>query len=152
MLVDDLGRRYDARFVATNDVHYINKEDARLQDIMLAIQTGCLLSDPNRMRMTRPVLLPAQPAGDGAPVRKRARSDQQHPADRRALQPGPGLQGLPPAEFDVPEGYTPEPTCAAVRSRPAAPLRRRASDPVVRQRLDYELGVIITRWASTPTS
>ena len=36
----DLGRRYDARFVATNDVHYVDQEDARLQDIMLAIQTG----------------------------------------------------------------------------------------------------------------
>ena len=47
-----LGRRYDSHFVATNDVHYIDQEDARLQDIMLAIQTGCLLSDPNRMRMT----------------------------------------------------------------------------------------------------
>src|SRR5690606_39207328 len=47
-----LGRRYDARFVATNDVHYVDKEDARLQDVMLAIQTGCLLTDPNRMRMT----------------------------------------------------------------------------------------------------
>ena len=48
----ELGRRYDAHFVATNDVHYIDPEDARLQDIMLAIQTGCLLTDPNRMRMT----------------------------------------------------------------------------------------------------
>ena len=41
-----------SNFVATNDVHYINPEDARLQDILLAIQTGTLLSDPNRMRMT----------------------------------------------------------------------------------------------------
>ena len=48
----DLGQRYDARYVATNDVHYIDKEDARLQDILLAVQTGCLLSDPNRMRMS----------------------------------------------------------------------------------------------------
>src|SRR5512138_2984112 len=53
MLID-LGRRYQAKFVATNDVHYINKDDARLQDILLAIQTGCVLSDPNRMRMTDP--------------------------------------------------------------------------------------------------
>jgi len=35
-----LGRRYEASFVATNDVHYIEQEDARLQDILLAIQTG----------------------------------------------------------------------------------------------------------------
>ena len=48
----DLGRRYDARFVATNDVHYVKPEDARLQDILLAIQTGSVLSDPKRMRMT----------------------------------------------------------------------------------------------------
>ena len=51
MLVD-LGRHYQSRFVATNDVHYIDKEDSRLQDILLAIQTGSLLSDQNRMRMS----------------------------------------------------------------------------------------------------
>lgn len=32
-----LGRRYDARFVATNDVHYVDQDDSRLQDILLAI-------------------------------------------------------------------------------------------------------------------
>ncbi len=47
----DLGNRYQARYVATNDVHYVDQSDARLQDILLAIQTGCVLSDPNRMRM-----------------------------------------------------------------------------------------------------
>jgi len=31
--------RYSAHYVATNDVHYINPEDAKLQDILLAIQT-----------------------------------------------------------------------------------------------------------------
>jgi DNA polymerase-3 subunit alpha len=48
----DLGKRYNLQAIATNDVHYINRSDARLQDIMLCIQTGSLLSDPNRMRMT----------------------------------------------------------------------------------------------------
>ncbi len=48
----DLGPHYNARFVATNDAHYINPEDAKYQDILLAIQTGALLSDPDRMRMT----------------------------------------------------------------------------------------------------
>ena len=33
-------------------MHYVKPSDARLQDILLAIQTGSLLSDPNRMRMT----------------------------------------------------------------------------------------------------
>jgi DNA polymerase-3 subunit alpha len=48
----EMGPRYQAKFVATNDVHYVDAGDARYQDILLAIQTGSLLTDPNRMRMT----------------------------------------------------------------------------------------------------
>ena len=48
----DMGNHYQARYIATNDVHYINPSDARLQDILLCIQTGSVLSEPNRMRMT----------------------------------------------------------------------------------------------------
>ena len=48
----ELGLRYQARYIATNDVHYIEPEDARYQDILLAIQTGSLLTDPNRFRMS----------------------------------------------------------------------------------------------------
>lgn len=48
----EIGPRYQANYVATNDVHYIDPGDAKLQDILLAVQTGSLLSDPNRMRMT----------------------------------------------------------------------------------------------------
>ena len=46
-----MGERYQARYVATNDVHYVDREESKLQDILLAIQTGAVLSDPNRMRM-----------------------------------------------------------------------------------------------------
>ncbi len=37
--------------IATNDVHYLNPEDAEMQDIMLCIQTGKTIDDPDRMRM-----------------------------------------------------------------------------------------------------
>ncbi len=47
----NLGEQFQVPFVAANDVHYINPEDARYQDILLAIQTGSLIADPNRMRM-----------------------------------------------------------------------------------------------------
>jgi DNA polymerase-3 subunit alpha len=50
----DLGAHYGAQFIATNDVHYINPQDAELQDILLCIQTGSIRSDPDRMRMTDP--------------------------------------------------------------------------------------------------
>lgn len=36
--------------VATNDVHYIDKEDAKSHDILMCIQTGKTVEDPNRRR------------------------------------------------------------------------------------------------------
>ncbi len=40
--------------VATNDSHYLRKEDARAHEILLCIQTGKTMSDPNRMRFEHP--------------------------------------------------------------------------------------------------
>jgi DNA polymerase-3 subunit alpha len=40
--------------VATNDSHYMRKSDARAHEILLCIQTGKTMSDPNRMRFTVP--------------------------------------------------------------------------------------------------
>ena len=37
-------------FVATNDVHYVNREDAEAHDILLCIQTATSIDDENRMR------------------------------------------------------------------------------------------------------
>src|SRR4030065_757119 len=36
----ELGPRFQARYVATNDVHYVDPSDAELQDVLLCIQTG----------------------------------------------------------------------------------------------------------------
>ena len=36
--------------VATNDVHYVNREDAKAQEILLCIQTGKTVNDADRMR------------------------------------------------------------------------------------------------------
>ena len=36
--------------VATNDAHYLRKEDARTQDVLMCIQMGKLVDEPNRMR------------------------------------------------------------------------------------------------------
>jgi DNA polymerase-3 subunit alpha len=40
--------------VATNDSHYLRKDDARAHEILLCIQTGKMLNDPNRMRWNTP--------------------------------------------------------------------------------------------------
>lgn len=46
-----LARKLDLPLVATNDVHYLNPEDAPAQDALLCVQTRKLISDPNRMSM-----------------------------------------------------------------------------------------------------
>ncbi|MBP9815980.1 DNA polymerase III subunit alpha [Candidatus Woesebacteria bacterium] len=43
-----LSRKYNIPLVATNDVHYVNKEDAYAQDVLLCIQTGHTVYEENR--------------------------------------------------------------------------------------------------------
>lgn len=45
-----LSRELGIPLIATNDAHYIDKEDARAQDAIVCIQTGKLTSDVNRLR------------------------------------------------------------------------------------------------------
>ena len=45
-----LSRETGIPTVATNDAHYISREDARAHEALLCIQTGKTLADPNRMR------------------------------------------------------------------------------------------------------
>ncbi len=45
-----LARELDAPLVATNDAHYVKKEDAGIQDALLCINSGSRLSDPDRFQ------------------------------------------------------------------------------------------------------
>jgi DNA polymerase-3 subunit alpha len=46
-----LGRELNVGLVATNDVHYIQREDAAAHEVLLCIQTSTTMDDPNHMRM-----------------------------------------------------------------------------------------------------
>ena len=45
-----LSRESGIPLVATNDCHYLTRADARAQEVLLCIQTGKTMSDPQRMR------------------------------------------------------------------------------------------------------
>lgn len=45
-----LGRKLGIPLVATNDCHYLNREDAEAHEILLCIQTGKTIEDADRMR------------------------------------------------------------------------------------------------------
>jgi len=138
-----LGKRYQARFVATNDAHYINPEDARLQDILLAIQTGSLLSDPNRFRMSDNTYYLRTPEEMSTLFSEVPESltNTLLIAERCNVDLTPKGYHLP--IMGVPEGFTTE---TYLRELCEEGLNRhygeRAEDPQVRERLEYELSVI----------
>jgi DNA polymerase-3 subunit alpha len=139
----ELGPHYQARYVATNDAHYINPEDAKYQDILLAIQTGALLSDPDRMRMTDPSYYLRSPE-------EMARLFSEVPeslsntlliGERCNINLDVKDYRLP--LFEVPEGQTGETYLRSLCDEGAK--RRygeRSGSEEVQTRLDYELGVI----------
>ena len=45
-----IGKKLDLPVVATNNCHYINREDFRAHEILLCLQTGKTMSDPYRMQ------------------------------------------------------------------------------------------------------
>ena len=51
-----------APLVATNDVHYLNREDARVHDVLLCIQTGKTVAETNRLKFPTPEFYLKSPA------------------------------------------------------------------------------------------
>ncbi|NCA66712.1 MAG: DNA polymerase III subunit alpha [Clostridia bacterium] len=47
-----LAREIGVKLVITNDVHYTNKEDSEMHDVLLCIQTGAYIDDEKRMRFS----------------------------------------------------------------------------------------------------
>ena len=46
----DMSQRLSIPMVATNDCHYLNKEDSKAHDLLLCIQTGKTIHDADRFR------------------------------------------------------------------------------------------------------
>ncbi len=52
-LLVDLAKKHNVRLIATNDVHFTNAEDADAHDLLICLNTGKDVDDPNRMRYTK---------------------------------------------------------------------------------------------------
>lgn len=53
-LLAGLAGECGAPLVATNDVHYLNREDATVHDVLLCIQTGKTVNETNRLKFATP--------------------------------------------------------------------------------------------------
>ena len=47
-----IAEKLDIPLIATNDLHYVYKEDADMQDVMVCIQTNTTINDQSRMKMS----------------------------------------------------------------------------------------------------
>ena len=50
--LDKIAKELGLKLVATNDCHYINKEDAEMQDVLMCVQMGKTLDDPDRFKFS----------------------------------------------------------------------------------------------------
>ena len=49
----ELGKKHGVKVIATNDVHFLNEEDAEAHDRLICLSTGKDLNDPRRMRYSK---------------------------------------------------------------------------------------------------
>ena len=137
----ELARRMDLPLVASNDVHYVNREDAPIQDLLVCIQTNTTLDDPKRLKMESDQLYFKSPRemeevfGElpdalSNTVRIAERCGFELDFDRLHL-PDPG----------IPEGQTAQQYLSDLCWQGLAERYSEVTDEV-RQRLEYELFVI----------
>jgi len=131
------------RLVATNDCHYMAREDAKAHDALLALSTGRQVSDPDRLRYPSPEFYLKSPEemAQAFPHDPDALRATLEIAEKCHLELQFNEIHLPrfelPAGFDRADDYLREITLRGARERYGEPLPDR-----VRERLDYELGVM----------
>jgi DNA polymerase III subunit alpha len=145
----EIARSLGAPVVATNDSHYTRREDSVAHDALLCVQTGALLDDERRFRF------------EGSEHYLKSAAEMRHLfdgvdgacdntlliAERANVEIEFGRPALP--EFEVPDriagGSYEERAAAYLRELTYDGARRRYGERVpesIKQRIDYELGVI----------
>ena len=150
-----LAKRMGLPLVATSDAHYVRREDAVAQDVLLCINTGKFRTDTNRMRMEGDQFFLRAPEEMYAAFvgLEDAVARSQQIADSVDLQLELGNRHFPsfaPPDAKTTNGYLRELCEAGLRERYATePRRWQNHDPQsgqlsdeVQQRLERELHVI----------
>lgn len=106
-LLIKMSRELGIPLIATNDSHYVNKEDSAAQDALVCVQTGKMLEDTNRLRYVDTpdfyLKSPDEMAADFADVPE-AIENTQKLADRCDIEIKLGEWYFP--KLDLPEGKT----------------------------------------------
>ncbi len=136
-----MSKELDIPLVATNDIHYTYAEDAQSHDILLCIQTAKKVSDEDRMRYDggQYYVKSEMEMRELFPYAQQALDNTAMIADRCNVEIEFGVTKLP--KFDVPQGYD---SWSYLNKLCTDGLSERYPDDdgTIREKLDYELGVI----------
>jgi DNA polymerase-3 subunit alpha len=139
--LEQIARDLSIPMVATNDVHYLSRDDARAHDALLCIGTNRLLQDSDRMRYATHefYLKPAKEMHQIFSDRPDALRNTLEVAERCHLELDFSTKHLP--RFQVPDGRSDR---AFLRELCERGLSKRYPKVAQEQtdRLEYELGVI----------
>ncbi len=127
--------------VATNDCHYIYKEDVESHDILLCIQTSKKVTDENRMRYEggQFYVKSEEEMRELFPYAQEALDNTHKIAERCNVEIEFGVTKLP--QYDVPDGYT---SWEYLKKLCEDGFHKRYPDDdgTLHERLNYELDVI----------
>lgn len=141
-------KEYGVKTIATNDSHYVDREDSEAHDILLALQTNADLNDPNRFRFTddynnlNPEFYLKTPA-----EMKELFRDVPESLDNTAeivdkVEPIKLQSDLLLPHYKVPEGFIDMDDYLRHLSYEGAKSRYSEITEVVRERIDMELAII----------
>jgi len=141
-----LSKKTGIPLVCTNDIHYLRKEDAEAQDILMLINTGADINDPERLSMTQDDFSMKSPEqmADEFKEYPEALVNTQKIADACDFKMELGKTKLP--TFPLPEGktaeeYLEELCWAGIEKRYPKSEGPELNKRVV-ERLKYELSVV----------
>ena len=136
-----IARETGLPLIVTNDAHYLRREDATMQDVLLCIQTGKTVDDPNRMKFQGEefYLKSEEELRALFPGQEEAFENTCRIAERCNLEFVFNEYHLP--SFPVPQGYTNE---EYFRKLCMDGFKERYPDAPAEymDRLEYEIGVI----------
>ena len=137
-----LHRETGIPLVVTNDAHYLTREDAAMQDTLMAIQMGKTVDDPSRMRFeTKEFYIKSEEEMASLfPEVPEAVENTQRIADRCQVEFEFGKYHLP--EFKLPEGWADGDAYFQKLCDDGFQRRYPDAPEGYRQRLEYEMGVI----------
>jgi DNA polymerase-3 subunit alpha len=137
----EISKKTGIPLIATNDVHYLKKEDAEAQDILMLINTGADPDDPERLTMKRDDFSLRSPQEMAKFFKEvpEAIENTQKIVEICNFQFELGKTKLP--RFEVPNGKTPD---DYLRELTYERLEKKFPNPSpeIKKRIEYELSVI----------